>query len=151
MHSSEIHFRSHFWPFQIDTQLYFVWKLLTKWLPSAILDVRNSLSITFLAILDQYATFFVWKCFTKWLPSAIFGYLKFISFAFLANLDKYGFFIFFEKLLQNGRRRPFWKSEIHFLSHFWPFQIDTQLYFFFKYSTKWLPSAIFGYLKFISF
>ena len=23
---------------------------------------------------------------------------------------------------QNGCRRPFWMSEIHFLSHFWPFQ-----------------------------
>ena len=29
----------------------------TKWLPSAILDVRNSLWITFLAILDQYILF----------------------------------------------------------------------------------------------
>ena len=47
---SEIHFRSHFWPFQIDTQLHFYWKFLKKWLPSAILDVRNSLSIAFLAI-----------------------------------------------------------------------------------------------------
>ena len=28
--------------------------LFTKWLPLAILDVRNSLWITFLAILDQY-------------------------------------------------------------------------------------------------
>ena len=27
-------FRSHFWPFQIDTQLFF----LTKWPPAAILD-----------------------------------------------------------------------------------------------------------------
>ena len=33
-------------------------KFLTKWLPSAILDVRNSLSIAFLAISDQYSTFF---------------------------------------------------------------------------------------------
>ena len=53
---SEIHFRLHFWPFQIDTKLYFLGKCLTKWLPSAILDVRNSLSIAFLAISDQYAT-----------------------------------------------------------------------------------------------
>ena len=51
---SEIHFRSHFWPFQIDTQLYFFWNFLTKWLPSAILDVRNWLLIAFLAIFDQY-------------------------------------------------------------------------------------------------
>ena len=64
--------------------------------------VRNSLSITFLAILDQYGLFF----------------------------------------LQNGRRRPFWMSEIHFRLHFWPFQIDMQLQFFWKFLTKWLPSAI---------
>ena len=50
----EIHFWSHFWPFQIDTQLNFCWQFFTKWLPSAILDVRNSLSIAFLAIFDQY-------------------------------------------------------------------------------------------------
>ena len=31
---------------------------LTKWLPTAILDVRNSLSIAFLAILDQYEIIF---------------------------------------------------------------------------------------------
>ena len=66
-------------------------EILTKWLPSAILDVRNSLSITFLAILDQY-----------------------------------GIFICFWIFLQNGRLRPFWISEMHFWSHFWPFQIDTQ-------------------------
>ena len=47
---SEIHFRSHFWPFQIDMQLFFVWIFLTKWLPAAILDFRNSHSIAILAI-----------------------------------------------------------------------------------------------------
>ena len=58
---SEIHFRSQFWPFQIDTDFFFpaaildVWKSLwiaflaiSDWL--AILDVRNSLSMVFLAI-----------------------------------------------------------------------------------------------------
>ena len=53
-----------FWPFQIDMQLYFCWKFLTKWLPAAILDVPNSLSIAFLVISDRYAT-----CF--WPPAAI--------------------------------------------------------------------------------
>ena len=38
-------------------------------------------------------------------------------------------FYFFGIFLQNGRRRPFWISEINFWSHFWPFQIDMQLYF----------------------
>ena len=39
----------------------------TKWLLSAILDVRNSLSIAFLAIFYQYATLIL----TKWVPSDI--------------------------------------------------------------------------------
>ena len=56
----------------------------------AILDVRKSLSVAFLAISDQYETFF----------------------------------------LQNGHRCQFWMSEIHFRSHFWPFQIDKQLSFY---------------------
>ena len=56
----------------------------------AILDVRNSLWITFLAILDKYRFFF--------------------------------------KFLQNGCRWPFWLSENHFRSHFYPFHIDTQLF-----------------------
>ena len=31
--------------------------------------------------------------------------------------------------LQNGCRRPFWMSENHFRSHFYPFHIDMQLFF----------------------
>ena len=31
---------------------------------------------------------------------------------------------------QNGCRRPFWMAENHFRSHFSPFQINTQLWFF---------------------
>ena len=53
---TENHFRSHFFPFQINTQLFFKF---TKWPP--ILDDRKSLSIAFLAISDQYATFFGFK------------------------------------------------------------------------------------------
>ena len=40
---------------------------------------------------------------------------------------------FFKTFLQNGRRRPFWMSEIHFWTHFWPFQIDMQLTFFLNF------------------
>ena len=54
---SEIHFRWHFWPFQISTRLSF-WDFCTKWPAAPILDVRNSLSMAFLAISDQYVTFF---------------------------------------------------------------------------------------------
>ena len=63
---TENHFRSHFSPFQINTQLLF---FFTKWPPAAILDDRKSLSIAFLAISDQYTTFFYF--FSKWPPAAI--------------------------------------------------------------------------------
>ena len=59
------HFRSHFSPFQINTQLFFYFIFFKMaaghhfgspfW---AILDDRKSLLIAFLAISDQYATFF---------------------------------------------------------------------------------------------
>ena len=68
---SENHFRSHFSPFQIDTQLNFIFYFLTKWLPSAILDVRKSLSISFLSISHRYTNFIFLKFLTKWLTSAI--------------------------------------------------------------------------------
>ena len=55
---TENHFRLHFSPFQINTQLFFFLKMFSKWPPAAILDDRKSLSIAFLAISDQYATFF---------------------------------------------------------------------------------------------
>ena len=44
-------------------------EFFTKWPLAAILDDRKSLSIAFLAISDQYATFFF---FSKWPPAAIF-------------------------------------------------------------------------------
>ena len=87
---SENHYRSHFYPFHIDTLL----------LTSAILDVRNSLSIAFLAISDR---------------SAILNFRNSLSIAILAISDRYRIFFF---------RRPFWISENHVGSHFWPFQID---------------------------
>ena len=74
---SEIHFRWHFWSFQIDTQLFFFFKFLTKWLTSAILNVRNSLSIAFLAISDQ---------------SSILDVRNSLSIAILAISDRYRIF-----------------------------------------------------------
>ena len=65
---TENHFRSHFSPFQINTQLLF---FFTKWLPTDILDDRNSLLITFLAISDQYATFIFLNFCSKWPPAVI--------------------------------------------------------------------------------
>ena len=119
----------------------FFWKFLTKWLPLAILDVRNSLWITFPAILDQcrFLIFFL-NFFTKWLPAAILDVRKSLRshfWPFQIDTQLY----FFWNFWQNGWRWPFWMSEIHFRSHFWPFQIDKQL-FFLRFLTKWLTSAI---------
>ena len=69
------------------------------------LDVRISLSIAFLAIADR---------------SAILDFRNSLLIAILAISDRYRIFFF---------RQPFWMSENHFGSHFWPFQIDRQLYF----------------------
>ena len=43
---------------------------------------------------------------------------------------------------QNGWRRPFWMTENNFRSHFSPFQINAQLFYFFNFFTKWPPAAI---------
>ena len=51
----------------------FFWEILTKWLPSAILDVRNSLPIVFLAILDQYGIFIFLEIFDKMAAVGHFG------------------------------------------------------------------------------
>ena len=85
---TENHFRSHFSPFQINTQLLFLFDFVHKMAAAAILDNRKSLSITFLAISDQYATF----CFTKWLPAAILDDRKSLSIAFLTISDQYATF-----------------------------------------------------------
>ena len=67
---NENHFRSHFSPFQINMQLLF---FFTKWLPAAISDDRKSLSIVFLAISDQYATFIGFDFFHKMAAGGHFG------------------------------------------------------------------------------
>ena len=45
---------------------------------------------------------------------------------------------------QNGCQRPFWMTENHFWSHFWPFQINTKLWFFFH---KMAAGGHFGWPK----
>ena len=69
----------------------------------AILDDRKSLSIAFLAISDQYATFFI-----------------FCTFLFKMAAGRHFGSPFW----------PFWMTENHFRSNFSPFQINTQLFFF---------------------
>ena len=74
-------------------------EILTKWLPSAILDVRNSLSIAFLAILDQYGIFyFIFYFFTKW-PLAPILDIRNLLLALLAISDRYATLFFFEFFL----------------------------------------------------
>ena len=63
----------------------------TKWSPAAILDDRKSLSIVFLSISDQYATFFFKFVHT---PAAILDDRKWLSIAFLAISDQYATFFF---------------------------------------------------------
>ena len=106
---SQNHFRSHFWPFEINMQLLiFCFKMaavghlgcpkftldhisgyfrsiqiflnifFTKWLPVAILDVRKSLSISFLSISHRYATLFFFEIFDKMADVGNFGCPKFI-------------------------------------------------------------------------
>ena len=52
--------------------------------------------------------------------------------------------IFFFYFVQNGCQWPFWMFENHFRSHFWPFQIDTQLYFCFEIFDKMAAVGQFG-------
>ena len=142
---SENNFWSNFWPFQINTKLFF----FTKWPSAPILDVRNSLSIAFMAISDRYTTSIILNLFDKMAAVGHFGCQKFtfdhIS-GYFRSMQKL-FYIFFYKItfdrisshfrairnifvwniLQNDRRRPFVMSEIHLRSHFWPFQIDMKL------------------------
>ena len=121
---------------------------LNKWPPVAILDVQKSPYIAFLTISDQYHNFnFCEKMFTKWLPAAILDVWKSLSVAFLAISDQYETLLFF-KFYKNGRRRPFWMSEIHFGSHF--LAILDQYRFFFQFLTKWLSVAILDVRKSLS-
>ena len=151
---SEMNFQSHFWPFQINTQLeilifviffykmaaggcfgwplsvaflaildqyrLFIFFIFTKWLPVAILDVRKSISISFLSISDWYATLLFFEFFYKMAAGGHFGCPK-ITFDLISiQFTSIRNFIYFFYFLQNGWRRPFWMSEFHFRSHFWP-------------------------------
>ena len=113
---TENHFRSHFSTFQIHTQLFCIY-FFTKWLPAAILDDRKSLSIAFLAISDQYATF-IFLFFlngrrrTFWKSDlGHFGWPK-ITFDRISRHFRSIHNFFFWFFFLNGRRRTFWKSDL---------------------------------------
>ena len=115
---SENHFRSHFWPFQINTQLfiYFFYKMA---------DVGHFGCPKF--TLDHISGYFrsiqIFVFFNKMAAGGHFGYPK-ITFDLISghfrSIHTYTFFFFFN-FWQNGCHLPFWMSEIHFGSHFWPF------------------------------
>ena len=79
---SENHFVSIFLPFQINTTICIFVNIFYK------MAVRRSLSVTFLAISDQYETlYFVF--FTKWPPAPILDVRNSLLIAFLAISDQY--------------------------------------------------------------
>ena len=82
--------------FRSIRNFYFFRILLTKWLPSALLDVRNSLSIAFLAILDQYWIFIFLEFFYKMAAGAHFGYPKLTFDRISGHFRSIRNFIFFE-------------------------------------------------------
>ena len=150
----------------------FIGNFLTKWLPSAILDVRNSLSIEFLATLDQYGILFYFEFFHKMAAGGNFGCSKItfdwisghfrsighfgcLKFTFDSNSGHFrsiqNFIVWPFCMSQNHFRlllwpflidRPYWMSEIHFRWHFWPFQVHTDIYYYYYFFTKWPPAAI---------
>ena len=107
--------------------MWFMW--LKVVFMSAILDVRNSLSIAFLATSDRYATLIFLEIIDKMAAVGHIGCPKFtfdrISGHFRSIQNFIGFF-----------RRPFWMSENHFRSHFWPFLIDRP-YWMSKIHFRW--------------
>ena len=82
--------------------------------------VQKSLCFAFLTISDEYHNFYFVKFFYKLAASGHFGCPK-ITFGRISVHFRsiHNFFLLF--FLQNGCRRPFWMSEIHFGSHFWLF------------------------------
>ena len=142
----KITFDRIFSPFQINTQLLFVLIFFTKWLPTAILEDRKSLSIAFLAISDQYATFICFDFFHKMAANSILEDRKSLSIAFLALSDQYAnfiFFFFFHKMAAGGHFG--WKSlSIAFRTISDKYATFIFFWFFF---TKWLPAPSLDYRK----
>ena len=97
----------------------------------AILDDWKSVSIAFLVISDQYATFILLEFFSaKWPPGGHFGWPKF---TFTTENHFPSHFSPFQINMAAGGHFGWPKN--HFRSHFSPFQINTQL-FFFKMATS---------------
>ena len=89
------------------------------------MDVRNSLWITFMAILDQYRFLFViFYKMAAW-PFWMFeNHIRSHFWPFQIDEQLFNFLEIFYKMAAF-----FWMSEIHFRSYFWPFQIDGLILF----------------------
>ena len=123
---TENHFWSHFSPFQINTQLlffsqndcrgHFGWPKITF----------DRISRHFRSIRSFYLFGFY---IDKMAAGGHFGWPKITFFRISRHFRSIRYFYFCS---QNGCRRPFWMTEIHFRSHFSPNQINTQHLFFHK-------------------
>ena len=151
---SEIHFRSYFWPFQIDKQLYVFGEILIfvnlfyKMDAGGHLDVRKSRLVAFMAISDQYETI-KQIIFTKFTLDHISGHFRSIQI----------FIIFFYKMAAGGHfgclKITLDRISGHFrlIGHFGcpKFTFDVisghfrsirNFIYFFKFLTTWPPAAI---------
>ena len=130
---SQNHFRSHFWPFQINRKLFLNFckmaagahfgcpKFTFNRISGHFRSIRN---FNFFFEIFIFVIFF----FTKWLPAAILDVennFRSHFWPFQINTKK-----ILNLFLQNGCSRLFWMSEIHFGSHFWAFQINTDFFVF---------------------
>ena len=158
---TENHFRSHFSPFQDNTQIFII--VLQNhprrpfWMTKFSFD---RISHHFRSIRNFYF-------FHKMAAVNHFGWSK-ITFKHISrHFRSIRNFFVFEFFLQNGLWRPYWMTGNHFLSHFSPFQINTPLIFFSQFFIffviildykklrivlKWREMAskvIFGYAKWL--
>ena len=134
---TENHFRSHFWPFHINTQLLFFWFFFHKMAAGGHFGWPK---ITFDRISRHFRSihnFF----FHKMTAGGHFGWPQ-ITFDHISRHFRSirNFYLNFS-FSRNGCRRPIWMTENHFWMHFSPFQINTQL-FFYNFFSKWPPAAI---------
>ena len=93
----------------------------------------------------QINTTIFMKFFYKMAAVGHFGCSKFTLDHISGHFRSMQIFYFF---LQNGCRRPFWMSENHFRSHFYPFHIDTQLLISWNFFDKMAAGGHFGCPKY---
>ena len=135
---TENHIRSHFSPFQINTQLYNFFDFFHKMVAGGHFGWPK---ITFDRISHHFRSIRNLNFFHKMVAGGHFGWPKITFDRISHHFRSIRNFYFFS---QNGCRRPFWMTENHFRSHFSPFQINTQLWFFFH---KMAAGGHFGWTK----